>query len=149
MRVDRSALKTNQALIVILTVLAFVLGGDAGTWLVLFTGLVLAIGTVAPPVALFQQIYHRLLKPLGLVRPNVIAEDPMPHRFAQGLGAVFLLAATAFLLAGSPAVGWTLSWIVTALAFINFTINFCAGCFIYFQLARLGLIRSAGHAQAP
>ncbi len=146
MRVDRSALKTNQAFIVILTVLAFVLGGNAGAGLVLFTGAVMAIGTVAPPLGLFQQIYHRLLKPAGLVKPNVIAEDPMPHRFAQGLGAVFLLASTAFLLAGSPAVGWTLSWIVTGLAFINFTINFCAGCFVYFQLARLGLIPSASHA---
>ena len=144
MRVDRSALKTNQAFIITLTVLAFILGQDGGgTWLVLFTGLVMAAGTFDPRLALFQQFYHRVLKPGGLLKPQVVAEDPTPHRFAQGMGAAFLLLATVFLLADLPVVGWTLSWIVTFLAVVNLTVNFCAGCFVYFQLERLGLFHRA------
>ena len=64
----------------------------------------------------------------------------MPHQFAPAVGAVFLLAAAAALFGGADVVGWTLNFIVTALAFINLTIQFCVGCFMYFQLDRRGLL---------
>lgn len=139
-RVDRNTLRTNQAFIVALTVIAFVVGQPVGVWLVLFTGLVMALGTAWDPLALFMQVHKRLLKPAGILGPNVHVEDPMPHRFAQGVGAIFLLAATAALLSDATALGWTLNLIVTALAFINLTISFCVGCFMYFQLDRFGLL---------
>ena len=142
-RLDRNTLRTNQAAIVALTVLAFVLGAEVGRWLVLFTGLVLALGTLHPAFALFKQLHLRVLKPAGLLGPNVRAEDPMPHQFAQAVGAAFLLAAFVALLAGAVVVGWVLNWIVTALAFINLTVQFCAGCFVYYQLDRVGLLPRA------
>ena len=145
MRVDRSALRVNQAFIVVLTVAAFLLGeGNGGGLILLGTGIVMAAGTLDSRLALFQQVYHRLLKPAGIVRPHVVAESPAPHRFAQGLGAAFLLAAAVSIFAGAPTIGWVLSWVVTALAAVNVAINFCAGCFFYFQLQRLGLLRTAG-----
>jgi hypothetical protein len=67
----------------------------------------------------------------------VHAEDPAPHRFAQGLGAAVLLAATLALFAGAAALGWGLAFVVIGLAAINLLFGFCAGCFVYFQLARL------------
>jgi len=139
-RVDRNTLRTNQAFIVGLTIIAFVIGQPAGVWVVLFTALVMALGTVWEPLALFMQFHRRLLKPAGILGSNVHVEDPMPHRFAQAVGATFLLAATAALLAGAPTVGWTLTLIVTALAFINLTVQFCVGCFMYLQLDRIGLL---------
>lgn len=142
-RLDRNTLRTNQAAIVALTVLAFVLGAELGRWLVVFTGLVLALGTLHPAFALFKQLHLRVLKPAGLLGPNVRAEDPMPHQFAQAVGAAFLLAAFVALLAGAVVVGWVLNWIVTALAFINLTMQFCAGCFVYYQLDRVGLLPRA------
>ena len=142
-RLDRNTLRTNQAAIVALTVLAFVLGAEVGRWLLLFTGLVLALGTLHPAFALFKQLHLRVLKPAGLLGPNVRAEDPMPHQFAQAVGAAFLLAAFVALLAGAVVVGWVLNWIVTALAFINLTVQFCAGCFVYYQLDRVGLLPRA------
>ncbi len=144
MRVDQSAIRVNQLFIVVLTVLAFVLGESAGTWLLLALAIVMALGAAVPSLALFQQLYHRVLKPARILRPSIVAEDPMAPRFAQGIGAAFLLGATAFLLADASAAGWTLSWIVTVLATINLTVNFCAGCFVYFQLERLGIIRTSG-----
>ncbi len=139
-RIDRNTLRTNQAFIVGLTVLAFVLGAEVGRWVVLGTGLVLGLGTVHPAFALFKQFHRRLLKPAGILGPRVEPEDPMPHEFAQAVGAVFLLAATIALFAGAINTGWVLSWIVTALAFINLTVSFCAGCFVYYQLERIGLL---------
>lgn len=139
-RIDRNTLRTNQALIVIITIAAFVIGVEIGRWLVLFTGLVLGLGTMHPAFALFKQLHQRVLKPTGILGPRVQFEDPMPHQFAQAIGAAFLFAATVALFGGAVTAGWVLNWIVTVLAFINLTVEFCAGCFVYFQLERVGLM---------
>lgn len=139
-RVDRNTLRTNQAFIVGFTLLAFILGADIGRWLALFTGLVMALGTVHPAFALFKHVHQRILKPAGLLKADVQVEDPMPHQFAQGMGSVVLLAGTAALFAGSYTIGWVLVLMVTALAFVNLAVQFCMGCFIYFQLDRVGLL---------
>jgi hypothetical protein len=86
-KVDTTAIKFNQASIITLTLLAFVLDLPG---LVLFVALVLAVGTIWPRAALFKQVYRQVLNPIGLLKPHVIDDDPAPHRFAQGLGAVFL-----------------------------------------------------------
>jgi hypothetical protein len=139
-RVDRNTLRTNQSFIVALTILAFIIGADYGRWLVLFTGLVMALGTLHPALALFKQVHQRILRPRGILGPDVHAEDPMPHQFAQAVGAVFLLSAAVALFAGAITLGWVLNWIVTALAFVNLTVQFCAGCFVYYQLDRVGML---------
>ena len=133
-QVDRTALRTNQACIIVLLALAFLADQP---WLVAFVCVVMALGTAAPQAALFQRAYRDLLRPAGLLRPDVHAEDPAPHRFAQGLGAAVLLAATLALFAGAAALGWGLAFVVIGLAAINLLFGFCAGCFVYFQLARL------------
>ena len=140
-KVDTTALKFNQAAIISLTLLGFLLDQP---YLVLLVGLVMAIGTIFPRAALFKQLYHKLLKPHNLLRANVIEDDPAPHQFAQGLGALFLLASSFALLGlGNPGLGWALAWIVIVLAAVNLFLNFCAGCFVYYQLDRLGLVPQA------
>ncbi len=139
-RVDRNTLRTNQAFIVALTVLGFLLGLEAGRWLILATALVMGLGTIHEAFALFKQVHRRVLKPAGLLKADIHVEDPMPHQFAQGMGSVFLFIAFAALVGGAPVVGWVLTWVVAALAFVNLTVQFCMGCFIYFQLDRRGLL---------
>jgi len=137
-KVDTTALKVNQAAIIGLTLLGFLLDQP---YLVLLVGLVLALGTLAPNLALFKQTYLKVLKPAGLLKPHVINDDPAPHQFAQGVGAIFLLASSSVLLAtANAALGWTLAWIVIILAGINLVFGFCAGCFVYYQLDRVGLL---------
>jgi hypothetical protein len=135
-RVDQSALQVNQAFIIGLLILGFVL--DA-VWLVAFVALVMLLGTAVSSLSLFKRIYQHILKPAGLVKPNVIEDNPEPHRFSQGLGGLFLTAATIALLAGLPVVGWALAWLVVALAAINLFLGFCVGCFMYYQLHKLGV----------
>jgi hypothetical protein len=137
-RFDRSALKTNQVFIIGLTVIAFV---TQVYWLVPAVALVMLAGTIDPRLALFQRLYRDALRPARIVRPNVVEEDPAPHRFAQGLGGVVLGLGAIALYAGAPTVGWTLAWIVVALAFVNLVFDFCAGCQIYFLLGRTGMLR--------
>jgi uncharacterized membrane protein YhaH (DUF805 family) len=133
-QVDRTALRVNQAFIIGFLALAFLLNQ---LWLVAFVFAVMAIGTAFPQAALFQRIYRDVLRPAGLLRPDVHAEDAAPHRFAQGMGAAVLLIATIALLAGAQALGWGLTFVVIALAAVNLFFGFCAGCFVYFQLQRL------------
>lgn len=141
-KVDTTALKFNQASIIALTLLGFLLDQPG---LVLVVGLVLALGTIVPSAALFKQIYFKLLKPAHLLQPHVITDDPAPHQFAQGVGAIFLLASSsALLLWNAVALGWLLAWIVIVLAAVNLFLGFCAGCFVYYQLDRWGLLPKPG-----
>lgn len=135
-KVDHSALRTNQAFIIGLLLAAFV----SESWaLVAFVGLVMIIGTVFPSAGLFKLIYARIFKPLKLLKPDVIEDNPEPHLFAQGLGGAFLGGSTISLLAGLPVIGWALTWLVIVLAALNLFVGFCAGCFVYYQLNRLNV----------
>jgi hypothetical protein len=141
-KVDTTAIKFNQACIIIFTLLGFVLDQP---YLVLFVGVVLAVGTILPNAGLFKQIYLKLLKPNNILKANVIHDEPAPHQFAQGVGALFLLTSSvALLLFNSPGLGWVLAWIVIILAGINLFFNFCAGCFVYYQLDKFGLLPHPG-----
>lgn len=135
-RVDHTALKVNQSFIIGLLILAFLF--DA-SWLVAFVGLVMLVGTIWPQAGLFKRIYSDLLKPAGLLKPDPRPDTPAPHLFAQGVGAIVLgLAALAFA-AGGAVAGWLLTAVVVVLAAINLFAGFCAGCFIYYQLAKRGI----------
>lgn len=142
-KVDHSALKVNQAFIIALLVLAFVL--DAA-WLVIFVAAVMLLGTAVPALSLFKRVYQHVLRPAGVVKPHVIIDNPEPHRFAQGFGGVVLLGAIAALLAGAATLGWALVGLVVILAALNLFLGFCAGCFVYYQLNKLGV---PGFAHSP
>jgi hypothetical protein len=143
-KVDHSALRTNQAFIITLLIIAFVLNAPL---LVALVSAVMLIGTALPSAGLFKAIYGYLLKPAGLVKPDVKLDNPEPHRFAQGLGGTFLLFSTlALLIPGLGWLGWVLSWLVIALAALNLFAGVCVGCLMYYQLNRLGV---PGFVRAP
>jgi len=135
-KVDHSALRTNQAFIIGLLILAFV--ADS-VWLVAFVGVVMLVGTAVPQLALFKRIYQHILRPIGFVKPDLINDKPEPHRFAQGFGGVVVTLAVLAFVTGLPVLGWSLTWLVVALAALNLFLGFCAGCFVYYQLNRLGV----------
>jgi molybdopterin converting factor small subunit len=147
-RVDHSALRTNQAVIILLSLLAFVLNLP---WLAALVALAMGVGTVLGQPG-FAFVYRLALRPLGLVKPDLLEDNPEPHRFAQGLGAAVLFAGFLSLLAGASALGWALVWLVIALAALNLFVGFCAGCAVYYWLARLqvpGFDREAPQGRLP
>lgn len=137
-RVDTHLGKFSQAGTVLLTALAFLLNQPI---IVAITALILALAAIAPGASPYRLLYRYLVLPLHLLRPRIVEDDPAPHRFAQGVGAVFLIASSLVLyLTSATAVGWTLDLIVFVLAGINLTVGFCAGCFVYYHLGRLGVL---------
>lgn len=137
--VDRMALKFNQGSIITLLVPAFLLDW---LWLVLLVMLVMAVGTVWPQAGLFRLIYERLVRPRGWLKARVQPDNPDAHLFAQGVGALFLAGSSLALWLGNPLLGWGLAWVVIVLAAVNVLFNFCLGCFVYYQLARRGVVVS-------
>jgi Domain of unknown function (DUF4395) len=139
---DRSVLKVNQVILMTTIVAGYfvtLVAPDAA--LVLPVLAVMMLAAVASPHAnLPRLLYLTVLKPACIVKPRVVVEDPRPHRFAQLVGGVFLVAASLMLLLGQLGVAWVLGWIVAALALLNFAFNICVGCIMYAQLVRIGLL---------
>ncbi|HZR41417.1 MAG TPA: DUF4395 domain-containing protein [Ktedonobacteraceae bacterium] len=137
-RIDANLGKFSQACTVILSGLAFVFNQPL---LVLITALALAISALFPAASPYRLLYKYGALPLHLLQPRIIEDDPSPHRFAQGIGAVFLIASSiVLLLTQATIVGWILDLIVFVLSGINLVVGFCAGCFVYYHLGRLGLL---------
>src|SRR5258706_8157901 len=142
--VDHSALKVNQTGIIATVLVAFIGSAFYRPLLVLIPllAIVLLVGTFAPQLALFKQLYFKVLKPRGIVKPRPVQDRPEPHNFAQGLGGVFLAVSSAFLVP-LPVIGPAPALLVAVLAFGNLAFGYCLGCPTYFQLGNAGFMKAA------
>lgn len=134
--VDLSAIRVNQAFIIVMLILAFVLDQPL---VAAFVGLVMIIGTVWEGAGLFKRVYRHILYPVGIVKPDIVIDNPEPHRFAQGVGAMFVSVGTLALWVGVPVAGWGLISVVIVLANLNLWAGWCAGCMMYYWFNRLGV----------
>lgn len=141
-KVDHSALKTNQIMIITLSILAFILNQ---WWLAAFVAVVMGIGS-ALKIPGFLIVYKNIVKPLGWIKPDVLDDNPEPHRFAQFLGFLFMTGGSIALVLSSSVLGWSLVWLVVALAALNAFGGFCVGCAVYYWLVRLNV---PGFAKQP
>lgn len=136
-RLDAHLGRFSQAGTFVLAGLAFVLFQPL---IVLILSLILALSALFPTIGPYRLLYRYVLVPLRILQPKIVEDDPAPHRFAQGMGAVFTLAsALVLLLSQATAPGWTLDLIVFVLSGLNLFVGFCAGCFVYYHLGRLGI----------
>jgi hypothetical protein len=130
--IDARAPRTNQAVIGSLALLAFLLDAQ---WLPAVLGAQLAIGlTLGRRFCLPCLLYFEVIQPRFGEGP---IEDSRPPRFANLVGVAFLGGATVAFLAGVPALGWTLTLIVAALALLAAATGLCMGCEAYKLSARL------------
>ena len=100
-KVDHSALKVNQALIIAISILAFVINA---AWLAALVAFVMLLGTLFGKPGFFL-VYKYVLRPTDLVKPDILMDNPEPHRFAQGFGGVVLAAGSLALFLGVPVLG--------------------------------------------
>lgn len=139
--IDQRGLKFGNGATIVLLVAAFVLNAPL---LVLFVAFAQLAAGLNLPFGPYRASY-RLAVQQGWLKTNVVADNPEPHRFAMLVGAGFNTVATLLLLAGSGA-GWVPVWMVIALANLNFWLNLCVGCLMYYQLNRMGVF---GFTAAP
>ncbi|HYO89666.1 MAG TPA: DUF4395 domain-containing protein [Candidatus Limnocylindrales bacterium] len=142
-KIDQTGLKTGQAVTILLLLAAFVLNSPL---LVALVAVCQFLGALDLSFAPYRLLYKGLLVPAGLLKPRIETDNPEPHRFAMLIGAIFNGSAVLFLALSLPVVAWVLVWVVIALANLNFWLNFCLGCWMYYQLHRLGI---PGFTAAP
>jgi hypothetical protein len=141
-KVDHSALRVNQATIIVGLLTGFVLNIP---WLVAAVAAVMLLGTAISRPG-FHFLYTLILKPAKIVRPHVLSDNPEPHRFAQGFGGIVAGGAAVALFLGAAFGGWALAWLVIALAALNLFAGFCVGCAVYYWLRRAGF---PGFSKSP
>jgi hypothetical protein len=143
LRVDSHLGKFSQGSTATLTALAFLFHQPV---IVLITAIILMLSALAPTISPYRLLYRGIIIPLGLLKPRIVEDDPAPHRFAQVIGTAFLLVSFILLFFTSATTpGWILDLLVFILAGINLTVGFCAGCFVYYYLGRLGLLPRIGY----
>ena len=135
-QVDQNGVKTGMATTIILLIIAFII--DSWVLVAVVTTAQL-LGAVGAPFAPYKLFYRVVVKPSGLVEPDIIPDNPEPHRFAMLFGGLFDAAAVLALIGGLPVLAWGLVGIVVALANLNFWVGFCMGCWVYYRLERLGV----------
>jgi hypothetical protein len=135
--IDARAPRTNQAIVGTLSLVAVV----TGWWPILgVVGAQLAIGLAfGRRYCLPCLLYFEVIQPRIGEGP---IEDSRPPRFANIVGAIFLLGATAAYLAGFSGVGVALGTIVAALALLAATTGLCVGCEMYRIAARVRGVRA-------
>ena len=129
--VDHAALRTNQAVIIGLLMAAFV--ADAPLLAPIVAALMLLGSARGRPA--FAGIYQ-LLRRTGRVRPDMLPDNPEPHRFAQLVGGLVLSAGSLGFAVGAADAGWVLAAVVAILAGINLFAGVCVGCMMYYCMAR-------------
>ncbi len=103
-------------------------------WLALAQLIVFVLGAVSLRHAPYGVLFRRVVAPrLG---PPARFEAAEPPRFAQAVGAVFLLIATIGYIAGAPVVGMVATAAALVAAFLNAAFGFCLGCEVYLVLRR-------------
>ncbi len=139
---DQSELRTQQALGPLVLVGAYVIDD----WrLVALHGGFLLLTALHDSLGPYALLYRWVLRPLGVVEPDMRVDNPEPHRFAALFGFSVLAAAAYLLAQGHATAGWMLAWTVAILGGIAF-FGWCAGCFMYYVLHRLGAGRFFGRA---
>jgi hypothetical protein len=124
--IDSRAPRFNQATIGLLATLAVATGW---WWLLGVLGLQLLVG-----LTLGRRFCLPCLAYFELVQPRFgegTLEDARPPRFANLVGAVFLVAATVAHAAGLTTLGSVLGAIVATLALLAAATGFCTGCEAY------------------
>lgn len=91
-----------------------------------------------PRIDLFARLSIHVLVPLLRLGDRPVPGPP--KRFAQFIGLCFSAAALAFLLLGMTLPFQISVGTLAFFAFLESALGFCAGCFAFYQLMRVGLL---------
>lgn len=141
-QVDQNELRVNSSLVIAVLALAFV----TDRWqLVAFQAGVMALTALRLSLGPYVLLYRAVLRPAGIVRPDLRVDNPEPHRFAAMVGTIVASTATYLLVTGRSIAGWAVVWLLMSLA-TTAVAGWCAGCFTYYTMNRLGLRGLFKHA---
>ncbi|WP_435770498.1 DUF4395 domain-containing protein [Nocardioides sp. SYSU DS0651] len=137
--IDPRGPRFTAAVTVVVLAVALVLSDTGPTAAAVVTGaqgLLFAIGAVAgvqrTPTGL---VFRAVVRPR--LAPPAQLEDPAPPRFAQVVGLIFAVVATAAFAAGAVLVGQVATGLALVAAVLNAAFGLCLGCELYLRGLRL------------
>jgi hypothetical protein len=120
----------------ITTVVLVVALATHAIWVIAFQLTVFAIGAIrGPQFTPYSWVYRKFVRPR--LKGEVPTEDIRPPQFAQTVGFLFALVATAGLVTHIPALFTIAAGAALAAAFLNAAFDYCLGCEVYLLLLRL------------
>lgn len=94
----------------------------------------------------FTLLYRWVIQPLRLMRSDYRLDNIQPHKFGQLVGALTVALALGLIGFGYPTAGWGVVAVLIVLTLVSYA-GWCIGCFLYYQMNRLGLGGFFRHAQ--
>ncbi len=134
-QVDHAEIKMGQILTIIISGIALALQNQILLMVLAF--IFLLSGTVRS-ISPFSLLYRWVINPLGIIKSDYRLDNIQPHKFGQLVGVVTIVLALALLQMGFTLAGWSIVVALTGLTSISYA-GWCIGCFMYYQLNRLGL----------
>lgn len=141
-QVDHAEIKTGQILTLLASAIAFWLQDPR--WLIAL-GMIFLVTAVARPFSPFVWTYRYLVAPLRLMRSDYRLDNIEAHSFGQLVGAATVVVILALLNTGFEAAAWVVVGVLFGLTLISY-LGWCVGCFLYYQMNRLGLKGFFRHA---
>ena len=135
--VNEVAARMVAGMVVVLA-LATILSGQSWLYALLAYGFLARVAT-GPTLSPMGLLATRVLAPASGIRPRPVPGPP--KRFAQSVGLVFsTTAALLYFVAGSTIAANGVLAVLILFATLESGLGFCAGCFVFNHLMRLGLI---------
>ncbi len=134
-QVDHAEIKMGQVLTIIISGIALALQNIIP--LIILAGIFLLSGTVRS-MSPFSLLYRWIIKPLKIIKSDYRLDNIQPHKFGQLIGAITVVLALALIQFGYTTAGWIIVGVLIALTAISYA-GWCVGCYMYYQLNRLGL----------
>ncbi|WP_345971192.1 MULTISPECIES: DUF4395 domain-containing protein [Sulfurimonas] len=132
--IDHAEIKMGQILTIGILSIALVL--QDSRLLIVLSILFLLSGTVRS-LSPFSLLYRWVVQPLGIMKSDYRLDNIQPHKFGQLIGALSLASVLAMLHFDYRLTAWGVVVVLITLTAVSYA-GWCIGCFLYFQLNRLG-----------
>ncbi|MDH5426400.1 MAG: DUF4395 domain-containing protein [Gammaproteobacteria bacterium] len=133
--VDHAEIKMGQVLTIIISTIALLLQDPLPLMLL---GVVFLLSGTVRVLSPFSMFYRWLIQPVGIMTSDYRLDNIQPHKFGQLVGALTIAISLMFMQLGYPMTGWGIVVVLIILTVISYA-GWCIGCFMYYQLNRIGL----------
>jgi hypothetical protein len=128
---DVTARKFHQWGVILLSAVAFLVGGPVGGAIMVAVGLLMVVGRFKDEADLLRAFYHAVLKPRSILTERMVSEDRATRRIARVMGGSVQLVAGLLLLAGvAVPLAWALVGLIGFMIVLDAAFDFCALCFV-------------------
>jgi hypothetical protein len=90
------------------------------------------------PADVVRQWVWRVAEPAGWLIRTEVHEDRATRRIARVMGGVIWLGSALLVALGAATLGWVLAGAIAIMVALDASLDFCALCFVFARLDRLG-----------